>query len=185
MANRISRHLEQWATGPVTLFFLVIFLVFTLTAVPMEAKRGEPFRALAGSPDTTLFYTSENLYDMAEQYGEAGRRWYIQSRLVFDAAWPLVYGVFFIVALGWCNQRAWLAGSVLRQTNLIPVLAIILDYFENASAAIVMHRYPDQTPFLDSLVPVFTLGKWFCIAAALGALLMAGLKMFGDSFSKR
>jgi len=181
MIDRISRSLEKRSTGRITIFLLIVFLLFTFTVVPMEAKRGGAFLSVAGSPDTSLLYSKEHLYDIAEQYGEAGRRWYIQSRMVFDAVWPLVYGLFFVVVLGWCNQRAWLADSVWRRTNLMPVLAMILDYMENTSAALVMYRYPDHTPFVDSLVPAFTLGKWLCIAISVGALLAALVRMPGHS----
>jgi hypothetical protein len=47
------------------------------------------------------------------------------------------------------------------------------DYLENLSTSLVMIRYPDRTPIIDILAPVFTLVKWVFVAGSFVLLLAA------------
>ena len=49
------------------------------------------------SPDTSLIYSEADLYDMAENYGEMGRKAYIKLRWTFDLVWPFVYTLFLVL----------------------------------------------------------------------------------------
>jgi hypothetical protein len=51
---------------------------------------------------------------------------------------------------------------------------MIFDYLENLSTSLVMFRYPEQTPGVDSVAAVFTFLKWFFVAGSF-VLLLAGV----------
>ena len=58
--------------------------------------------------------------------------------------------------------------------NLAPVLAMVMDYLENITVSTVMYRFPEQTPVVAALAPVFTLLKWILVGTSI-ALLFFGL----------
>ena len=100
---------------------------------------------------------------MAETYGEEGRRAYIKVWLTIDVIWPLVYSVLFLVcinlSLGYiCGEK----GSRLCAAALIP---LVLDWFENSMAVIIMSNYPLRMDTLAWGMAVTTCLKWISMGA--------------------
>ena len=174
MDKRISAWLSRVSTGWVALAALVVFLLFTALVLPGQAGQAAQATGGAGSPDTSFFYTPDDLYRMAEAYGEVGRQAYIRARFTFDLIWPLVYTLFLATAISWTFGRAFAPDSRWQRANLVPLLAAILDYAENLSTSLVMLRYPAQTAVVDLLAPVFTALKWGLLGASF-LLLIAGI----------
>jgi uncharacterized membrane protein YoaT (DUF817 family) len=109
---------------------------------------------------------------MAETYGEQGRQAYIRARFTFDLIWPLVYGAFLLTAISRLFLRSLPTYSGMRLLNLIPFFGMIFDYLENISTSLVMWRYPNQTPIVDTIAPVFTLLKWLLLSIAFVSLVV-------------
>lgn len=172
--KKISEWISRISTGRVTLLCLVIFLLFGALVLPGQSAQAEETSDGMGSPDTSFFYTTADLYRMAESYGEAGRAAYIHARFTFDLVFPLVYTAFLATAISWLFRRGFPPGSHWQQANLAPILGAIFDYLENISAALVMSRYPALTPVVDTLAPVFSIIKWIFVGSSF-ALLMIGL----------
>jgi hypothetical protein len=174
MLKRLSDWLYRISTGWLALLALVVFLLFSVLVLPGQATAAERNSGDAGSPDTSLYYTSDHLYQMAETYGQEGRGAYIKARFTFDAIWPLVYTLFLVTAIGWVFVRAFGPGSPWRLANLAPVVGALFDYLENVSTSLVMLRYPDLTPIADVLAPIFTLAKWVVLGGSF-VLLFIGI----------
>ena len=172
MMKRISLWLHNVSTGWVALAALAIFLLFTALVLPRQAAQSEAETGEAGSPDTSLFYAPDDLYRWAEAYGPAGRAAYIRARLTFDVIWPLVYTAFLSTAIAWIYGKAFAADSRWRRMNLAPVLGALFDYLENATAALVIWRYPARTPIIDMAAPVFTLVKWIFVGGSFAVLAL-------------
>ena len=170
MGERISEWLHRVSTGWVALAALVIFLLFSALVLPRQASSAGD----VGSPDTSFYYSRDELYRMAEAYGAQGRAAYVRTRLTFDVIWPVVYTLFLSTAISWLYARAFEPGSSWRRANLAPVLGALFDYLENLSTSLVMLRYPDHTPVVDALAPIFTLVKWIFVGGSF-ALLFIGL----------
>lgn len=175
--TKISEWLHRISTGRVTLLCLVIFLLFTALVLPGQSAQAEETSGGTGSPDTTFFYTTADLYRMAESYGEIGRAAYIHARFTFDLVFPLVYTAFLATAISWFFRRGFPPGSCWQLANLAPLLGAIFDYLENISATLVMGRYPALTPVVDSLAPLFSVIKWIFVIGSF-ALLLIGLAAF-------
>ncbi|MBV1758311.1 MAG: hypothetical protein KMY55_10785 [Dethiosulfatibacter sp.] len=144
---------------------LIIFTLFMIAVLPNVSETTKEITGTNISPDTSFFYTSQKLYDIAESYGEAGRAYYIRSRFSFDIVWPIVY-LFFLVTM-----MTFLFNSSL---HLIPFLGVFFDFLENLGASYVMFRYPLDTGFIATITPIFTLLKWIFIYISFG-LILAGL----------
>lgn len=174
MWTRLSEWFYRISTSRLTLAAILIFVLFTVLVLPAQSARAPGGDAETGSPDTSFFYSSSDLYRMAEAYGHQGRSSYIRARLTFDVIWPLVYLLFLGATISWVYSRAFAAGSWQRWANLAPVLGVIFDYFENIATSLVMWRYPDATPVIDILAPFFTALKWIFVGGSF-VLLVIGV----------
>lgn len=161
--KKISQLLHAISTEWVTLLALVIFLIFIATILPRQALKVEETSGGAESPDTSFFYSTDDLYKMADTYGEAGRMAYIRTRFSFDTIFPLVYTAFLCTSISWITQRAFPHHSRWQYTNLVPILGMGFDFLENISTSLVMARFPAKTPVVDWLAPVLSLVKWIFV----------------------
>ena len=73
MLKTLSNKLYQMSSGLVTILALVIFALVVAFVLPAQAERAEALSGGADSPDMSFFYTSTDLYNMAEAYGADGR----------------------------------------------------------------------------------------------------------------
>lgn len=183
--GRLSDVLLRLSTGPVTLALLVFFLAFTAVVLPGQAHAAEGAASGAGSPDTSFFYTPQELYRMAEAYGSEGRQAYIRARFTFDVIWPLVYTAFLLTSISWMLRAAEIASLRGSHLNLMPLVGMSLDYLENAATSLVMARYPSRTPLVDGLAPIFTFTKWSFIGASFLVLVGLGVTALYRSLARR
>jgi hypothetical protein len=164
MLNKLSIKLYQFSNGFITLLGLLIFAVFIAFVLPQQAERAETISQGIGSPDMSYFYSSTDLYNMAETYGVEGRAAYVRARFTFDLVFPLTYLFFLATSISWAMVRAVPdANSRWRLLNLFLVFGALFDYLENISASVVMLNYPQHTPIVDSLTPIFSLIKWIFV----------------------
>ena len=176
--KKISNGFYKISTGVVTLACLLIFLVFSGLVLPNQAAKAEFYTGEVGSPDTSLFYTSEDLYRFAEAFGVDGRAAYIRARFTFDVIWPITYLAFLATSISWLLKKANLHSSKWGLLNLVPVIGAAFDFIENFSASIVIARYPLTTIVIDGLAGIFTLLKWVFIAGSFVVLVASVLLMF-------
>jgi hypothetical protein len=174
MLTKLSEWLQRVSKGWVAVSALVIFLLFTALVLPDQSSKASPEVRMAGSPDMSFFYKANDLYRMAEAYGQAGREAYIRVRFSFDLIWPLVYTVFLCTCISWVYGKAFNAGSPWQRMNLVPLFAILFDYLENISTSLVMLQFPNRLPLIAMLAPVFTMGKWILVTGSI-LLLVVGL----------
>lgn len=171
---KILNTLSRWFTKKTTLIVFIVasliftgFLFFVLPAVSATTKE---ITGSSLSPDTSFFYTVETLYQIAEEYGQAGREYYINSRFTFDVIWPVVYGFFLVSALSLTFKKP-IAGKSFHMFNLLPLFGMGFDLLENITVSYVMFRYP-LTTFVAYAAPYFTLMKWLLIYLAFGLLII-------------
>lgn len=176
MLKTLSNKLYQLSNGSIMILALVIFALVVVFVLPAQAQRAEAASGGADSPDTSFFYTSEDLYNMAEVYGADGRAAYIRARFTFDLIFPLSYLFFLATSISWVMTRAVPnVNSRWRLLNLFPMFGALFDYLENISTSIVMANYPQQTFLFDALAPIFTLVKWFFVNGSFVILVPAAL----------
>jgi len=185
MLRKLSDVLRKASTGWVTLVATLIFFLFVALVAPGQAQKAEEVSGEAGTPDLSFFYTPDDLYHMAESYGEQGRQDYVRARFTFDLAFPLVYTFFLVTAISWLFGRAFPPGSRWQYANLAPLAAILLDFGENITTSLVMARYPAQTPIIAALAPVFTATKWVMVGASILLLIIGLAAVIGKGISER
>lgn len=154
---------------PVLILAALIFILFIALVLPGMAGQLEGITGVSVSPDTSFYYSAEDLYMMAELYGEKGRAYYIYSRFTFDIVWPAVYLAFLVTSITFIF-RYLPPTNPYRLVNLFPFMGAFFDLFENSAASLVMYRYPLPTPLIVSLAPLFTTIKWVFILLSFIAL---------------
>jgi len=172
MIKKFSSWLYRVSTGKRALFSLLCFVVFSALILPGQSAGAEEYSADVGSPDLSFFYSAEELYNMAEVYGEEGREAYIQARFTFDLLWPIVYMIFLTTAISWLFVQAVPTYSGFRSMNLIPILAMLFDYLENISTSLVMWRYPEKIVGVADIAPIFTFLKWTLLTVVILSLVL-------------
>jgi hypothetical protein len=153
---------------------LVVFLFFMIVILPQQSALAEQYSADVGSPDTSFYYSSQRLYEMAESYGLEGRQSYIQARFTFDLVWPLAYTLFLLLSISWIIKGLNLKAHPWRRLNLVPLIGLVFDYLENIFASIIMARYPAKTIVISSIAGIFTSLKWIFIGGSF-VILVGGL----------
>lgn len=171
MNRGITSWLEEKSTGKLTIVGLVLFVLFSVLFLPVQSQQAESYSQGMGSPDTSLFYTPADLYEMANAYGEEGRIAYINARFSFDIAFPILYTFFLTTAISWFAKRVLAQQSGLHSGNVLPLYAFVFDFLENISTSMVFKNFPEQSRFWASLAPFCTLVKWIYVAASFVLLL--------------
>ncbi len=157
---------------------LLIFMSFILFVLPQESAKSEAF-GLSESIDTSFLYSADDLYRIAESYGEDGRAFYIRQRFTFDLIWPIAYTQFILIASAYFYKKT----KLLKASNLLYValIAAAFDYLENIMTSTVLFRFPQTTPIVADLAGIMTLLKWSTLSLAFMILLFL---MFVAAFTQ-
>ena len=168
--------------GYLSLATTFIFILFTIFVLPNEAQKGEMLGFVSG-PDTSFFYTADQLYMIADDYGAVGRAFYINQRFTFDIIWPLVYGSWLFITTGYLAKK----NTFKKLKNLIymPIIAVGFDFTENIATSVVMYRYPLKTIILDHVAGFATLFKWITLSVSILIVLSLLMLWLTSSYKKR
>ena len=171
----MRRSLEARVGWRLWLATALVFAAFLVAVLPAVARTTLEITGTSASPDSAYLYTAQDLYRWAGAYGEEGRAHYVRSRFTFDVVWPLAYGLFLQVSLLLASRATVVVARLPFVFVLTPTLAVLFDFLENASAALVMARYPATTPVVAHAAPVFTFVKWNVLGLAFALAGLGGL----------
>lgn len=160
----------------------VIFLLFITLVLPRQSVHVENFEADIRSPDMSFLYSQQELYEIAESYGQQGRDTYIRARFTIDLIWPLVYTLYLCSAISWIFKGRSLPDSHWWWINLLPIFALACDYLENITISLVMYRYPASTNLMAAIAPFLTGIKWISIAVCFGILILGSFLVIQHTY---
>ncbi|MEN8240345.1 MAG: hypothetical protein ABFS17_00355 [Chloroflexota bacterium] len=183
--QKISAWFHKISNGKVVLVTLLIFIAFTSLVLPGQAAQADQFGEEVGTVDTSMYYTPDQLIEIAEGYGKEGRDAYIRARWTFDVAWPLVYTAFLASATSLLVKKTIDQYSPWMMLNLVPLFAMLFDFLENIAASGVMAAYPQKLTWLAWLSSVFTPVKWLLVGGSfllvIGLLIALAIKALGST----
>ncbi|MCC6569752.1 MAG: hypothetical protein IT315_10995 [Anaerolineales bacterium] len=174
MLDKLSATLRKFASGWLVLVFLAGEMFFNVVVLPSQQAKIEAGSGEVGPIDLQFFYTPEKVYSMVESYGEAGRADYRLFELTGDIIYPIVYTLFFSLAITWLFQRGFASNSAMQKYNVVPFGAWLFDLLENLGIVAMLSVYPSTPALLAWATAAFTLVKWL-FAIASGLLLLIGL----------
>lgn len=120
--------------------------------------------------ETKLGYTPADLFDMAEGYGEAGRRLYIRTALSLDLLLPLLAGNLIASAALYLSKRRKGGESLRRPAFAIGVAVCLSDWMENLCMIGLLSLYPEQCMPIAIAARIMTTVKY--VLMLLAALLI-------------
>jgi hypothetical protein len=146
--------------------------------LPAQAAKSSAEIDSEFSPDTSFFYTAEQLYEAVDEYGEEGRKAYIRTRWTFDLIYPLVYMSFLTVGISWFSRFLSTKHGLWSYANLFPVIGALFDYLENITTSLVMWVFPTRVQGIAYLAGFFTISKWFLIMVSFLIYFVFGVGAF-------
>jgi hypothetical protein len=167
------------------LVFLAGEIFFNAVILPAQQAKMESASGGTGPIDLQLFYTPGKVYKMVESYGEVGRASYRTFELTGDILYPIVYTLFFSLAITWLFQRGFASTSSMQRYNVVPFGAWFFDLLENLGIVAMLSVFPSTPALLAWVTGIFTFIKWF-FAGSSGILMLAGLaKAVMNGFRKQ
>lgn len=158
-------------------FFLVFFvllglfggLIMPLFESMLINRAGQAVELL----DLQFGFAPEAVHGHLTSYGESGRPFYMVLELTADVVYPMVYTLFFSIALFLFYRRSGVAKPVYRLHRL-PLIVILLDYLENLSIVALLALYPSEVYWLAVLCSALTVLKWVSVGLVV-VLILFGL----------
>lgn len=185
MLAKLSETLGKYASGWLVLFFLAGEIFFNAVILPARKAAMESASGGTGPIDLQLFYTPEKVYHMVESYGEAGRAAYRTFELTGDILYPIVYTLFFGLAITWLFQRGFAPASPMQKYNVVPFGGWLFDLLENMGIVAMLSVFPSTPEWLAWVTAIFTFIKWL-FAGSAGMLMLMGLvKAAMNGFKKQ
>ena len=162
----ISAFLQHRTNGWSLLVSTAIFAIFITVILPQQSLASAVYSKGVGGVDTRFYYTPGEVYQIAEAYGESGRRAYITARLTFDLVWPWAYAFFFGSLISFVFTRTFPSESRWQLANLVPVVGLCFDYAENLGISLIMAAFPLRLDGLAWATTMFTMLKWVFVNAS-------------------
>jgi len=176
MLTKLSNTLRKYANGWLVLILLAADIFFNAVAMPSQQAKIESGSGGTGPIDLQLFYTADKVYEMIESYGPEVRASYRAFEMTVDIIYPIVYTLFFSLALTWLFQRGFVPSSNFQKYNVVPFGAWLFDLLENICIVTMLSIYPSTPAILGSLAGIFTLIKWLFAGTTI-ILMLIGLIM--------
>lgn len=158
------KRIDTWQARVVV---TIVFLLFIALVLPFVSSMTSEVTGVTESPDTSFFYQSEKIFEMAQAYGESGRDFYILIRWTFDVVWPIVYGSFLYVMIRWIQTSVR-----LNRLTLLPIAGVVFDFVENICATLIFWAYPSRLEWIAKIIPYITMFKWIAIGVSFMLLII-------------
>ena len=180
----LTTFLEKISTGPLVIVSTAIFVLFIVTILPGQKAKMDAYAGDVGTIDLSFFPLPDQVYNMAEAYGEDGRHKYIVTRVSLDIVWPLAYAFFMISVITFFMRHVHGSDSRLVHFNLSAVAVLVFDFIENGLAVIIMSAYPDRFDWIVYIMATATATKWIMMGIA-GLAVLYGIIALPIALIKR
>ncbi|MCK6583353.1 MAG: hypothetical protein HUU11_07200 [Anaerolineales bacterium] len=185
MLDKLSETSKKYANGWLVFVLLAGFLSFNAVILPRQEVKIKSASGGTGPIDLQLFYTPEKVYSMVASYGEEGRAAYRTFELTGDILYPIIYTLFFALAITWLFQRGFPGTSGMHKFNIVPFGAWLFDLFENLGIVAMLSVYPSTPALLAWLSAIFTLVKWLFAGASVLLMLVGLIMAVRNGFKKQ
>ena len=185
MLTNLSNTLRKYANGWLVLVFLAGEIFFNAVILPGQQAKIESGSGGMGPIDLQLFYTPDKVYGMIEAYSPEVRASYRLFEMTGDIIYPIVYTLFFALAITWLFQRGFASTSNMQRYNVVPFGAWLFDLLENICIVTMLSIYPSTPSALAWISAIFTLVKWLFAGVSIVLLLLGLIKAAKNGFKKQ
>jgi len=164
--------LTNWKTVIVLAVLILPFNVFIFPA------RSAKLRELAGknvpTVDSMFAHTPAQVYAVISDYGEQGRQHHALTELTADLLYPILYSLLLGLLVTLIFRRAFASISFMQKLWLLPFVAAVTDYGENATVVTLLLPYPQKLTGVAWAGSLFTTAKWVLVGVSF-ILIVVGL----------
>lgn len=168
MINALSSRLQHMTRGWVVLALLAAFVLWEAVTLPFLAESpGGNINPL----DARFFYMPAEAFATVASYGDAKPFW-IRTYLTWDIVNPILYSLFFALAISWLFRMGFAPQRAIQRANLIPLAAGMFDLIENASFVTLLSVFPSQPESIAWLATACTVGKVLALGVSVLLLIV-------------
>jgi len=170
LLRKLCDYLYRVSSWKTIILSIAVYALFLTQVMAPHAQEMNAFAGTWGAPDGHLFYTPDELYGHIAEWGNAGRRHYVEFRMGLDPLWALTYTAFLVTISGVALRRAFPGSDPRRLLIAFPLLPMCADLLENTLGIAIMLSYPDRLDWLAWLAAATSSIKW--VSLGLAHLLM-------------
>jgi hypothetical protein len=168
MLDHLSRAIQRRSTPRTILVLLALtgLVNAALAACMLGTGRSD-------LPGGQLWYSADQAYAAIDAVGAGGRAWFA-AFLAIDMLFAPLYTLLYATMIGAATARLFPHSRLAARLCLLPLLAGICDYAENAGLLALLAAYPHRLPELTAAAALATTAKWVLVSAST-ALATLGL----------
>lgn len=177
----LNQFLEKNVSGKkvLSLFVLTnaVYVFMLIVTIPKTMEFSKGMKLLDMMP---MGYDLNYVSELFKSLGEIGRETYLTNQIPVDMVYPLLFGLTYCLLLAYFLKKLNKLNSPFRYLCLLPIIAGIVDYFENFGIITMLKNYPDLTEISVKTTNTFSLIKSISTTAffiiLIITLLMLGVK---------
>lgn len=173
MLNQIFRVFYSRATGVNLLGLALVFGLFVAWVMPWADAELKAFSKGTGPLDLYFFYTPAEAYALLKDLGGQGRLFYTMVELTADLIYSLTYALLLSGLIIYLSKKALFRRATTRLLFLLPLLAMLSDYAENACIISLLMQYPYRQEGLVWAGTFFTSLKWLFLLTSAVTILFS------------
>jgi len=148
------------ARGKTVIFLLVptlaVYTLMLVWSIPTLVNFSGGLKTFDILP---LGYSSEYARTLLDALGGEGRSFYLTRQIPLDTIYPGLFAVTYSLLLAWLFKWGFGPNLRWRWFVLIPVLAGLFDYLENAGIVLMLSIYPRFSTAAAGITDAFSLLK--------------------------
>lgn len=158
--------------------FLTLNVLYDAVNLPQALLRAAGYRGALTwyAIDNAIGAPATAIDHIVASYGAAGRGVVLLNHLTFDTLFPLTYMLFCAISLTLIGGRLFRPAGAWRWLTLVPIVAGVCDFLENAGIVTMCLSYPaPATLTVAHVTSVFTLLKTAFLGLSIALVVLGGL----------
>lgn len=170
-------------------FILPVFILFLIFPAVLFPRYQDRMAEVAGQEivplDSRFSYTYDEVKTDFDKLGSAGRKTYRFVIANIDMAFPVFYGLLFILILAWLLKKTTGAHSGWILLSLFPCIGITFEYLENFNTLSLLDSYPIITEESTSWGQQMTRLKHIFLLLSVAFILLLAITLLVRNFKRR
>lgn len=185
MLNQIYRVFCRGATVVNLLLLGLASALLTGGVLPWAVSKLQAFCGAVGPIELLFFYSPAEVYPLLKACGAQGRSFYTAVQLTAGLVCPLVYALLLSGLIVYFYRLLLVRPETIKVLFLIPVVALLTHYAENACLIMMLIHYPYRLEGMATAASLLMGLKWLLGIGSLWVVLWGGLALGGGGIRMR
>lgn len=154
---------KDWVKGSLIILIVIITVNFINYFVNLVPNVNGRYLELG------FFYTANDIYTLAQSYGEIGRSIYTTCALTIDILVPLTASAFLTILVIYLGKKLNKNNDV--KIIILGILTCLSDWIENILLIVTLKAYPREYPVLVNSASIMTTIKYILMISFIIILI--------------